>query len=284
MESSRDSSIWRSLAVAFADGVAFGVAVKLTQGAARRAGPPPQPDFSPITGRIAQIEQRVERIECAPAAVAAAPGFDKKVLEAVVNALDARLHEQAGQVERRLGEFEAQIAIELQSIHHQDDAIASSVEQQVAAAFEGRLRPLESLVATAVDATIEDRLALLRAEAAERNREIADLRERLADNDRNVLDLILAIGQMCREAAERIPVPGAPPAAVEPQAEPDAPAPEVPEEPAAACAPAPVELLPPPESPAPDFTEAKPPARLWRVPLVSSFLLAAGGLLLLHYR
>jgi hypothetical protein len=269
MESSRDSSIWRSLAIAFADGLAFGVGVKLTQGAARRAGAPPQPDFSPITGRIAQMEQRVERIEHTPAAVAAAPGFDQKVLEAVVNALDARLHEQAGQVEGRLREFEAQIAIELQSIHHQDDAIASSIEQQVAAALEGQLRPLESLVATAVDATIEDRLALLRAEAAERNREIADLRERLAENDRNVLDLILAIGQMCRQAAERIPVPGAP------QAEPDAPAPEVSEEPAAASAPAPVEM---------GSTEAKPPARLWRVPLVSSFLLAAGGLLLLHYR
>lgn len=266
MENSRDSSIWRSLAVAFGDGLAFGVGVKLTQSAARQAGAPLQPDIGPIAGRIHQIEQRIDRIERAPAAVSAAPsgtapaGFDQKVLEAVVHALDARLHEQAGQVESRLTEFEARIATELQSLHQQDRAIASGVEQQV-------------------DSAIEDRLALLRAEASEKTREIAELRERLAESDRNVLDLILAIGQMCRQAADRIAGSDAAPAPIEPTAEPAAPAAEIPEEPVLTFAPAAPAL----ETPPPGFTQPKPPVRLWRVPLVSSFLLTAAGVLLLQY-
>src|SRR5580704_16942056 len=40
MQSSSDSSIWRSLAVAFGDGLAFGVGVKLSQNAARQIGAP----------------------------------------------------------------------------------------------------------------------------------------------------------------------------------------------------------------------------------------------------
>jgi hypothetical protein len=40
---------------------------------------------------------------------------------------------------------------------------------------------------------------------------------------------------------------------------------------------------PPLESAAPAFTQLKKATALWRFPAVSSFLLAAGGLLLLHY-
>src|ERR1039458_7515550 len=44
MQSSRDSSVWKSLAVAFGDGLAFGVGVKLSQGAARHPETKPRPD------------------------------------------------------------------------------------------------------------------------------------------------------------------------------------------------------------------------------------------------
>jgi hypothetical protein len=40
---------------------------------------------------------------------------------------------------------------------------------------------------------------------------------------------------------------------------------------------------PPLDSSAPDFTQLKKATSLWRVPLVSSFLLATGSLLMLHY-
>src|SRR5208337_3730175 len=53
--------------------------------------------------------------------------------------------------------------------------------------------------AAAAEAVIETKLVPLRVE-------IAAIRQRLAESDRTVLDLILAIGQMCRQAAERITV------------------------------------------------------------------------------
>jgi hypothetical protein len=40
---------------------------------------------------------------------------------------------------------------------------------------------------------------------------------------------------------------------------------------------------PPLESSAPAFTQLKKATSLWRVPLVSSFLVTTGSLLLLHY-
>jgi hypothetical protein len=141
MESSRDSSIWRSLAVAFGDGVAFGVGVKLAQGPVRPAvGAPapasaPSPEFQTLPGRLEQIEQRLSSIEQAPppsiAPESAPAPFDQKVLEAVVNALDARLREQSGQVERRLTELEAKLAIELKTLERQDSIIAKGLEKRL---------------------------------------------------------------------------------------------------------------------------------------------------------
>ena len=39
MQTSRDSSVWKSLAAAFGDGLAFGVGMKLSQNAARLRRP-----------------------------------------------------------------------------------------------------------------------------------------------------------------------------------------------------------------------------------------------------
>jgi hypothetical protein len=539
MENSRDSSIWRSLAVAFGDGVAFGVGMKLTQNAARQAGVPRTAEVSsPYADRIGEIEQRIARIEQAPAALPApsaappSPGstFDQKVLEAVVNALDARLQEHAVQVERRLAELEARIAIELKTLDQQDRSIANglqtrledvqgslneqtaglrgnlddmkaalgrqaselnlgmagmhgematlhqevagaitrmvteqtaalresvkdevgtlrgemdALQQEVAAAvtrmvteqiaalresvkedvgtvhgeiaalqhetaqtmarlvaeqvtsqvddratafelslqgrvagtvedaLQAQLRPLEtqlreeireaasrvsSLVASAVDATVEEKVSPLRNEVEEKTREVVELRERMQDSDRTVVDLIMSIGDTCRKVAGRIanPAPGvpepaaaAPEPAVEPTRPPEpelppaaqfsqvdpvaplaAPEPTVPivEPPPEASSglkvfPAeapPLDVLsapaPPPEGasspiaaeapglsssppgpdlnvlmgpsiepPIPGFAQPPQTPKLWRIPLVSSFLITTGGLLIMHY-
>ena len=105
MQSSSDSSIWRSLAVAFGDGLAFGVGVKLTQNAARQIGVASRAGAGELPERLAQVEQAIKRIERAPAGASA--GMDQKILEAIVNALEARLKEHGGQVERRLADLEA---------------------------------------------------------------------------------------------------------------------------------------------------------------------------------
>ncbi len=139
MQSSRDSSVWRSLAVAFGDGLAFGVGMKLTQNTGRT--PPaavPPADPNPMVHRLEQIEQRIAGIEQRPLALTApekgaAPAhpFDQKVLEAVITALDARLHEQSGLVERQITELQAKITIELKTLHQQDRSIADGLQARI---------------------------------------------------------------------------------------------------------------------------------------------------------
>lgn len=115
MPSSRDSSVLRSLAVAFGDGLAFGAGMKLSQRAASSPGPAPAQavDLAPLLEPIAEIENRVAesgRPSAARSVAAGAGPFDQKVLEAVVAALDARLNEQAGHTESRVAQLEARLA------------------------------------------------------------------------------------------------------------------------------------------------------------------------------
>jgi hypothetical protein len=170
---------------------------------------------------------------------------------------------------------------------------------------EEKIAPIRTALAGLKDearqagAVVEERLLPVRAELEKKGREIAELRERVGETDRSVLDMILSIGMMCRQTAERIgsQPPGTPPAA-------PAPAAEGPNQPLQASA----ESHNPPGGPEPpaggtgpsDTASAVEPAgdsqpgkltvqfaetetRLWKIPLVSSLVLATGGLLLLHY-
>jgi hypothetical protein len=401
MQNTRDSSVWRSLAVAFGDGVAFGVGMKLTQGGTRQPASA-EPAEPPLAGdRVEELERRLLRLEQAPAALpppGASGSFDRKVMEAVVNALDARLNELSGQVERRLTETEAKIALELKTLDQQDRTVASEAgsqigevrarcEQQLAAfrqsldaelaalrgarqeieaalaaiarervaaemdAYAAKLEPAleehvaatiqaavepriaaevaaqlpllenqlredirisashaSSLAASAVEAAIEERMVPLRAELAARNAEIDGLRRQVAGADRNMLDVLLAIGRICQEVSGRMTGPVAPP-----PAEP-APARSAELEPPSAAMPEPAETLapageaetPPPFPPveppserngktgsqpqsldalplsAPTFGQIRGAGRPWRIPLVSSFLLTTAGLALMR--
>jgi CII-binding regulator of phage lambda lysogenization HflD len=160
MESSRDSSIWRSLAVAFGDGLAFGVGMKLTQNAKRQPAELPTADDT-IARRLEEMEKRLMRAERAPVALPAASGavqaqFDQKVLEAVVNALEARLKEQTGHMERRLAELEAKIAIEIKALDRRDQAIdarVASLGQELTADLPKTVQQLE--------ATLDERTSVL---------------------------------------------------------------------------------------------------------------------------
>lgn len=343
MQPTRDSSVWRSLAVAFGDGLAFGVGMKLTQTPARASAPAPAPSMP--SERLEQLERRLAQIEQAPPPApssAHSPAFDQKVLEAVVNALDARLHEHAAQVESRLSELEAKITLELQALHRQDHTISQSiqstvghiqqqfdsridavrqvaetgrqelhreilairhevaetletVEHRATAGFTELVRPIEermreefrqsmgranSLLASASEAAVEERLR--------------PIQQRADEYQRALLDLLQGIGSVCSQAAERMN-----PAAQQPPAAPP-PAPGAPAEATAAVTEARVgpgsepQPQPTPElalqtaapaatsngvngSEIPAFANVEPPrpSRLWRIPLVSS--LAAIG-------
>jgi hypothetical protein len=291
MKNDRDSSIWRSLAVAFGDGLAFGVGMKLTQNAARQPGAP-HTGAPALADRFESLEQRMERLERTPiAALEAAPGpgsvgFAPKVIEAVVQAVDERLSDQAKQVERRVAGLEGRIA----EVRSRFDAEMAAVHDRMEGGMRGFAESEEQLReeirrvadssssfdASAAEAVIETKLVPLRVE-------ITEMRQRLAESDRAVLDLILAIGQMCRQAAERITDAAPPPESAPPPSDTEPPLDgtsdplgAAPEEPG-------VSMDPPLESSAPAFTQLKKATSLWRVPLVSSFLVTTGSLLLLHY-
>jgi hypothetical protein len=394
MESSRDSSVWRNLAVTFGGGLALGaVGMKLTQTALRPADVTPRPDasYNPLTDRLSSVERRLERVEQAPASPRPAPAaaaagqtmaapMDQKVLEAVIGAVDARLHEHSGQVERRLADLEARLAVshqqdrqateqlrqeaaalrsgleqetrqvresvartltaqssEMQALRQQNERIVDAAEQRFAdmryeytqgmtdlresvfraiegqaAAQEQKLSELRSemeqsvetrivtAAAAAVAARMEEQLAPMRAEVQQKEQELTELRQRLADSEKSVLDVVLAIGEVCRQAAERIggpreSLPAAPPAA--PALAPVVPIAELrPKEEAAPAVPVPapplVEETPPVVqalaepalAPAiPDFLRDNVRRADWRIPLVSSFLVSTGYLVLMHY-
>ena len=278
MQSSRDSSIWKSLAVAFGDGLAFGVGMKLSQSAARRPETEPQPELAPVADRLGQIEQRIARIERTPAApppVPAAP-FDRKVLEAVVNAVDERLKEHAGQVERRIAEMENKVALESKSLSEQDEAVVSAVEE-VQAWCDTRIAAIRNDVDEELGALrertrglpadlgqMDGRFAEIRAELAARDSEILELRRQIAESSAASRDQLMAIGQACRDAAGRVM-----PTTVA-EVEPPAPADEP-------------ECAPGAEIPAPAVAEIGKPSQSWRIPVVSSSLLITAGLVLIRF-
>ncbi len=359
MQSSSDSSIWRSLAVAFGDGLAFGVGVKLSQNAARQIGAAQRAEPGDLGNRLSQVEQTIKRIERAPAGAASdqksggepKSGLDQKVLEAIVNALEARLKEQAGQTDRRLADLEARLTLEMKALDEQDhsiaaqvtrdlnalegqlvavnrefgEAVARIVTEQVTAQVEAQAvaaeRSLEERIARAVDQAVEQRVSQairaglesverrlaeidtsveqrlaaavrqrlepierqLRQEIGQKEGEIAELRQQLAEADTNLLDVVSGIGQVCRQAAERMasptpPTPGpvtSPAGVLKAGIAPHDEAGETESE-------APADSSG--ETPLPGFAQPQKPNRLWRVPLVSSLvMLATGGLILIRY-
>ena len=349
MQSTSDSSIWRSLAVAFGDGLAFGVGMKLTQNAARHTGGKVELGSGRLSERVEQLEEQIRQLDRAP--VPASAALDQKVLEAIVNALEARLHEHSGQVERRLADVEAKIALECKALDQQDQSLARRVAQDIAAlhdqvvslnrefgeavgrivaeqvasqveargavlearlegqmaavadqvvswtesrsaglerTLEGRIlfvaeqaavkleslrtsldEGLESRVAAAVDRAVTARSQpverKLREEIERKDSEIAEMRQRLSHLDTNVVGLISGIGQLCRQAAEQIAPPAAACGHSGEQPSDSAAEPET------------------PETPLPGFAQPPKPSGLWRVPLVSSVVVAAGGLVLMHF-
>jgi len=344
MEKNGDSSVWRSLAVAFGDGLAFGVGMKLTQNAAGKPAAPPLP--SDLAGRLARLEQRVGSVESvdrsAAAVSASAANLDPGVLDALMHALEARLQENAGLVDRRVAELEVKLAVELKALRQQDQALASATEGQIADihqkladqilalrkqvnedrnALQNQLVALHREFAAAVADIVEEQVANqveqrlaeavtaqlgpieerlreeIRQAASAKNREIADLRQRISESDRNVLDVLLTAGDLFRQAAGRVGgapveiVPGAPPAPEETEetevaaSDPSAVAP-VPQE--AETAPPQPPKLPPAmdlrrDSDLPGFAQPRQARAVWNVPLLTSFVVAAGCVFVLQY-
>lgn len=301
MDNSRDSSVWRSLAVAFGDGLAFGVGMKITQNAPAKAALPAAPPD--LTGRLARVEQHLAQLERVPAPGSA--NLDPQVLEALTNALEARLQQIAAQTDRRVAELDVKLTLELKSLRQQDQALASAAEdlqnrfdhriidllQQATAdrtALQNQVVSLHREFASAVADIVEEQVATqveqrlaeaVRAQIAPLERRLDELRQQVTAADRNTLEIMLATSEAIRQAATRLtpaapePVASAPPA---PPAEPETP-------PLARAATAANGTPPQRDVDLPGFAQVRKAATSISIPLVTSFLVTAGCVALLQY-
>lgn len=255
MQSRRDPSVLRSLALSFGEGLAFSVGTKLVQNAIRPANAPvEQLDFAPVAARLEQIEQRIQKVE----RPRDPQQFDQKVIHAIVSALETRLQEHSGAIDRRLTEQASSLREEVKEMHREFAAtVAQVVGEQVAA----RAAEMES--------ALQERVA---AAVAPLQSELAELRGRMAETENTMAEFVSAISMMCRKAAERNEeeehaIAIAPPAEDGLEREPAV----------AASAAEPVLDLP-----IPAFARTRKPPGMWRIPVASSFLFAftAVGLLM----
>ena len=319
MQSSRDSSVWRTLAVAFGDGLAFGAGITLTRSAARLAAPKSMtPDLRSLNARLTEIEQRGIELTGHARAVGTLPAagspLNHKAADAVVQAIDGRFTEIGGQIDRRLAELEVKVKIELGALDAQDHALAAGVETrleglrgeigeaiaterraidadmrglraQMAAVHKDFAGTLARLVDEQITKTVATRLQALEEQLRETVREearlsgqdqqIAELRQRVESQEGNLLSLVMALGQSCLQAAERIP-PAAPPPAAPPPPPASGGA-------GGAAVPTEIRVAPAADPDLPGFARAREHKPLWRIPMVSCFLFVTGSLLALHY-
>ena len=129
MEKSSHSSFLKSLALAFGDGLLFGVAMKLAQGPSKTREDE-MTDLGPLAERLRKVEDHTQTID-KDALVKFGEGLDGRVLEKVIVALEARLTEHVGQVDRRLAEIDAQVALDLKAVDTHTAAQTNAVEKAI---------------------------------------------------------------------------------------------------------------------------------------------------------
>jgi hypothetical protein len=207
MPGSRESSVWRTLAVAFGDGLAFGVGLTLTNNATRAATaktPQPYPDIRPLAERITEIEQRIDRVRVAapvppPAAAVNGPTI-AKVAEAVLTAMDGRFGEIGAEMERRLAELEGKFKSELEAAEAREKARAESLEGSAGARLDG-LRGEFSGALEAQRMRMDSDLRVLRSQIMEVHKEFAETLARLVDQqiEQTIALRLQAIHEQVRE-------------------------------------------------------------------------------------
>ena len=157
MKQSSDASLLKSLAIAFGDGLAFGVGMKIVQASASARSAAPSPVSS-----------------AARAALPLPPGgsLDAQAFQRVLSSLEARLAEHVGIVDRRMAESEARVALELKGMDARAGQAQAALCSEVAARdsanarrladveqrLGGLLPSLEAQLAARLEAALEARI------------------------------------------------------------------------------------------------------------------------------
>ena len=129
MEKSSQPSFLKSLALAFGDGLLFGVAMKLAQGPSKTREDE-MTDLGPLAERLRKVDDHTQTID-KEALMQFGEGLDGRVLEKVIVALEARLTEHVGHVDRRLAEIDAQVALDLKAVDTHTAAQTNAVEKAI---------------------------------------------------------------------------------------------------------------------------------------------------------
>jgi hypothetical protein len=133
MENSNRSSFLKSLALAFGDGLAFGMAVTLAKQGLSKSREEEMTALGPLAERLRKVEDHIDHPQTIDkeALTKFSEGLDGRVLEKVIVALEARLTEHVGQVDRRLAEIDAQVALDLKAVDMHTAAQTNAVERAI---------------------------------------------------------------------------------------------------------------------------------------------------------
>jgi hypothetical protein len=205
--------------------------------------------------------------------------FAEAVGRIVSEQLEAKLRVAAGDLGRRLDEEIAAVRGEIVRVHEDfTEAMTAFISDQVEVRVEARAAEIErtlearvvAAVAEAVGPAVENAVnaAVQPAVECAVRAEAEDVRQQAAAAQTAMVDFVAAVGAACRDAAAKT----VPPAQVE------QPAPS--EHSAAPVTSITGETA---EGRGPEFNQLKRTGELLRIPLVSSFVLAVGGLLVAHY-
>ena len=175
MEKSSQSSFLKSLALAFGDGLLFGVAMKLAQGPSKTREDE-MTDLGPLAERLRRVEDHTQIDK--DALVKFGDGLDGRVLEKVIVALEARLTEHVGQVDRRLAEIDAQVALDLKAVDTHTAAQTNAVEKAI----------------QQIEAQVRDYVAAAQQSSAEQisgvDRKLSALQEALPAKFREIVEAV----------------------------------------------------------------------------------------------
>ena len=145
VEKSKKLSFLRSLALALGHGLLFGVAVKLVQGSAKRREEAVS-GLGRLAERLRKMEDHSRQAQTIDreAVMKTGEGLDRRVLDKVIVALESRLTEHVGHVDRRIAEMDAQVSIDLKAVLNHT---ASQNDT-----FEKAMQQIESEVRSSLDA------------------------------------------------------------------------------------------------------------------------------------
>jgi hypothetical protein len=143
-QSRSDASLLKNLAIAFGDGLAFGVGMKIAQVSGKSRSPERPALLQPLTERPATPAG-------SQLGLAHGESLDAQVFQKIVTSLEARLAEHLGTVDRRLAETEAQIALELKGVDARDTTSRETLRDEMAAGDRANSRRIEEMEQHLVD-------------------------------------------------------------------------------------------------------------------------------------